>query len=203
MELQQIAEGLWRWTAQHPEWDAEEDGVSDRLVGSVLYAARDATVLIDPLVVPEDDGDAWEPLDRIVQERGLPVAVLTTIAFHARSRDAAVRRYAGRAVQDDEALPAGVEALSFPEAAETMYWLPAVATLVPGDRLLNLDDEGLRPSPPSWTGLMPRPLEARELADVLRPLLDLPVRRVLVSHGTPVLSNAREALARGIERHGA
>lgn len=202
MELQQIAEGLWRWTAQHPDWDAEADGVSDRLVGSVLYAGGDATVLIDPLVVPEDAGDAWAPLDRIVQERGLPVVVLTTIAFHARSRDAAVRRYGGRAADDDEQLPVGVEALPFPAAAETMYWLPAVAALVPGDRLLNLDD-GLRPSPPSWTGLMPRPLEAHELADVLRPLLDLPVERVLVSHGTPVLTGAREALARGIERHGA
>lgn len=50
---------------------------------------------------------------------------------------------------------------------------------------------------------MPRPLEARELADVLRPLLDLPVERALVSHGTPVLADARAALARGIERHAA
>lgn len=198
MELQRIAPGLWRWTGQHPEWDAEADGVADRLVGSVLYAADDATVLIDPLVVPQDDGDAWAPLDRVVQERGLPVVVLTTIAFHARSRDAAVRRYAGRAVPGDGPLPAGVVAQPFPAAAETMYWLPAVATLVPGDRLLNLDDEGLRPSPPSWTGLMPRPLKAGELADVLRPLLDLPVQRVLVSHGQPVLSGAHDALVRAL-----
>jgi hypothetical protein len=32
----------------------------------------------------------------------------------------------------------------------------------------------------------------------LRPLLDLPVERVLVSHGTPVLADARRALARAL-----
>lgn len=203
MELQRITDGLWRWTAQHPEWDAEEDGEWDREVGCVLYAADDATVLIDPLVVPEDDSAAWAPLDRVVQERGLPVVVLTTIAFHARSREAAVRRYDARDVRGPEGLPASVVAQPFPAAAETMYWLPAVATLVPGDRLLNPEGRGLRPSPPSWTGLMPRPLDAPELAGVLRPLLDLPVERVLVSHGEPVLDGAREALARGVQAHGA
>jgi hypothetical protein len=50
---------------------------------------------------------------------------------------------------------------------------------------------------------MPRPLSAPELAGVLRPLLDLPVERVLVSHGEPVLDGAREALAHAIETHGA
>ncbi|WP_022928293.1 hypothetical protein [Patulibacter americanus] len=201
MELQEIADGLWRWTAQHPEWDAEEDGDWDREVGCVLYAAADATVLIDPLVVPQDDDAAWGPLDRVVQERGLPVVVLTTIEWHSRSRDAAVRRYGARDVRGDDGLPAGVVAQPFPAAAETMYWLPAVATLVPGDRLLNPEGRGLQPSPPSWTGLMPRPLSAPELASVLRPLLDLPAERVLVSHGPPVLTGGREALARAIADH--
>ena len=35
----------------------------------------------------------------------------------------------------------------------------------------------------------------RELSDALRPLLDLPVEMVLVSHGEPVLSGGREAIA--------
>ncbi|WP_210492076.1 hypothetical protein [Patulibacter sp. SYSU D01012] len=201
MELQRIADGLWRWTAQHPEWDPEDDEGWDQEVGSVLYAAPDATVLIDPLVVPEDDDAAWAPLDDVVRERGLPVVVLTTIEFHSRSREAAVRRYDARDVRGDGALPAGVEARPLPDAGETMYWLPAVATLVPGDRLLGAPG-GLRPSPPDWTGYMPRPLEAPELAAVLRPLLELPVERVLVSHGEPVLTDAHDALARAVQRHG-
>jgi hypothetical protein len=209
MELRPIADGLWRWTAQHPEWDREQDGDWDREVGCVLYAAADATVLIDPLVVPEDDDAAWAPLDRVVAERGRPVVVLTTIEFHARSRDAARRRYdaadlrgGGDDVRGADGLPAGVEARPLPEAGETMYWLPAVATLVPGDRLLNPGGAGLRPSPPSWAGHMPRPLEAHELAAVLRPLLQLPVERVLVSHGDPVLEDGHAALARALQAHG-
>jgi hypothetical protein len=202
MELQPIADGLWRWTAQHPEWDQEEDGDWDREVGSVLYAAGDATVLIDPLVVPEDDDAAWAPLDHVVQERGLPVVVLTTIEFHSRSRDAAVRRYDARDVRGADGLPAGVEAHPLAGAGETVYWLPRVATLVPGDRLLNPDGGGLQPSPPDWTGYMERPLETPELAAILRPLLDLPVARVLVSHGEPVLSGGHDALARAIQPHG-
>lgn len=202
MELERIADGLWRWTAQHPEWDAEEDGDWDREVGCVLYAADDATVLIDPLVVPEDDAAAWAPLDRVVQERGLPVVVLTTIEFHSRSRDAAVRRYAAREVRGDGELPTGVEARPLPGAGETVYWLPAVAALVPGDRLRNPDGGGLQPSPPDWTGYMARPLETPELAAILRPLLELPVERILVSHGEPVLADGHDALARALQPHG-
>jgi hypothetical protein len=37
-----------------------------------------------------------------------------------------------------------------------------------------------------------------ELRAALRPLLDLPVELVLVSHGTPVLSGGRDAIARAL-----
>jgi hypothetical protein len=36
------------------------------------------------------------------------------------------------------------------------------------------------------------------LAELLRPLVDLPIERVLVSHGEPVLTGARAALVRAI-----
>jgi hypothetical protein len=45
---------------------------------------------------------------------------------------------------------------------------------------------------------MPRPLSAAELRALLLPLLDLPVERVLVSHGEPVLHDGRAALARAL-----
>ena len=49
--------------------------------------------------------------------------------------------------------------------------------------------------PASW-------LEGRggldELARDLAPLLELPVERVLTSHGTPVLADGRDALARAL-----
>jgi hypothetical protein len=79
-----------------------------------------------------------------------------------------------------------------------MFWLPESRTLVPGDRLLGDPDGGIRPSPESWTGHMPRPLSTAELRALLLPLLDLPVERVLVSHGEPVLHDGRAALARAL-----
>jgi hypothetical protein len=38
-----------------------------------------------------------------------------------------------------------------------------------------------------------------ELREALRPLLDLPVEMVLVSHGEPVLRGGRDAISRVLE----
>ena len=80
-------------------------------------------------------------------------------------------------------------------AGETTFWLPDVGTLVPGDRLLGDEAGGLRVCPDSWLGYLRSGLTGAELRVLLRPLLDLPIERVLTSHGEPVLSRGREALA--------
>jgi hypothetical protein len=49
--------------------------------------------------------------------------------------------------------------------------------------------------PESW---LPEGQGHAQLAESLHPVLDLPVERVLVSHGEPVLANARSALANGL-----
>jgi glyoxylase-like metal-dependent hydrolase (beta-lactamase superfamily II) len=72
-----------------------------------------------------------------------------------------------------------------------VYWLPEHRALVPGDVLI-ADDGGLRLCPESW---LPEKKTLDDLRDSLRPVLDLPVELVLVSHGEPVLENARAALA--------
>ena len=62
MDVQRLADGLWRWTTFYPEWNA--------VVGCVYYEAPDAVVLIDPLV-PEDEADRfWKALDRDVKRAG-------------------------------------------------------------------------------------------------------------------------------------
>mgnify|MGYP003528239490 CR=1 FL=1 len=83
---------------------------------------------------------------------------------------------------------------------ETMVWLPKVCALIPGDRLLGDDERcGVRLCPDSWLRYLPSGMRQRELREALRPLLDLPVELVLVSHGEPVLKGGREAIAKALK----
>src|SRR5690348_15491296 len=88
--LRELGSRLWRWTTPHPEWSpgAAPESPADwpEEVGSILYDGDDATVLIDPLLPDGDDG-FLAALDAHVRSRALPVAILTTIKFHRRSRD--------------------------------------------------------------------------------------------------------------------
>jgi glyoxylase-like metal-dependent hydrolase (beta-lactamase superfamily II) len=205
MEVLRLGPGLWRWTAYHGEWRDE--------VGCVYVETDDAIVLIDPLV-PEDNDSAarfWHALDRDIGRAGVPVYVFVTVFWHARSATAVVERYGARlhacrraraaierrthAVSDvfrpGDELPGGIRALPSGRATEVLYWLPSHRTLVPGDVILGSGTGGLRFCPPSW---LPTGVGHERLRETLRPLLDLPVERVLVSHGKPVLENGHAAL---------
>jgi hypothetical protein len=198
--VQELRPGLWRWTAPHPDWEpgAEPGSPADweRDVGSVLYSAADAAVLIDPLL-PPDPEQLWRLLDSLVARLGRCV-VLTTIAWHRRSRDAFVERYGATTSRARAALPAGVVSFPVRRAGETIFWLPEHRALVPGDRILGAPGGGLRLCPESWLRYLPSGMRLPELAGALRPLLDFPVERVLVSHGRPVLRGGRAALARAL-----
>jgi glyoxylase-like metal-dependent hydrolase (beta-lactamase superfamily II) len=204
MEVHEIAVGLWRWTGWHEEWK--------EYVGSVYHEAEDAVCLIDPLVPPEDMASFWAALDRDVKRLGRPVHVLITIFWHTRSTRDVVERYGarvwaptrGRAAiarragevtdtfRPGDRLPGGIEAYPTGRGTEVVYWLPRHRALVPGDVILGANGGGLRLCPESW---LPEGVGHTQVRKVLAPLLDLPVERVLVSHGAPVLKDARSALA--------
>jgi glyoxylase-like metal-dependent hydrolase (beta-lactamase superfamily II) len=209
MDVTRFADGLWRWTAYHEEWRDT--------VGCVYYEGADAIVLIDPLV-PSEASEAtrfWKALDRDVARIGLPVHVYTTVFWHVRSAGDVVRRYDGtlhapsraRAANEKRAgvapmafrpgdrLPGGIEALATGRATEVAYWIPVHRALVPGDVLLGTDDGGLRLCPESW---LPASVTHAKLRAALKPLLDLPVERVLVSHGEPVTFEPRARLSEAL-----
>ena len=191
MSLVEVAPGLRRWSAWHDHWEEE--------VGAVAVDTADGLVLIDPI----------EPPDGLAQ----PAHVLFTVYWHARSgaelagarvwagsRSAQPLRNRGIGVTDvaapDGELPGGIRVFQTARAAEVAYWLPKQRALVVGDVLLGAGakprstDDPLRLCPAGWLG-------ARTHADLrasLAPLLDLPVERVLPSHGAPVLENARAEL---------
>ena len=199
MRIEELRPGLHRWTADHPDAEADPEPGSPADwapgVGSVAYEADDALLLVDPLV--PDDG--WSALDELVEQHGQRVAVITTLQFHRRSREAVAQRYGASTPRAKATLPAGVETIRIEGAGETMVWLPGPRALIPGDRILGDDDGGLRLCPESWLRHLPSGMTRAQLREKLRPLLDLPVELVLVSHGEPVLDGGREALARAID----
>ena len=196
MELTELTPGLWRWTARHPEASENPapgtpaDWPPD--VGSVAYAVDDVLVLIDPLVTDA----VWPELDELARDRRS--IVLTTIGWHRRSRDEVAKRYDAATSRARKNLPRQVIPIPLRGAGETMYWLPDVRTLVPGDRLLGDGEGGVRVCPDSWLGYLNGSIDGGGLRVLLAPLLDLPVERVLTSHGEPVLSDGREAIARAL-----
>ncbi|HEU5362151.1 MAG TPA: hypothetical protein VFU56_02360 [Gaiellaceae bacterium] len=204
MKVTRIADGLWRWTGRHEEWRQE--------VGSVYVETGDGVCLIDPLVPPEEPERFWEALDRDVARAGGGVHVLVTVFWHTRHAAAMVERYdarvwapsRGRAPVARRAggvsdpfppgaeLPGGIAALGTARANEVVYHLPAQRTVVVGDVILGAEEGGLRLCPAGW---LPARIGHDELRASLRPLLELDVERVLVSHGEPVLADGSAALA--------
>jgi len=207
----EIAPRLWRWTALHPEWTPEveaDDGWAQE-VGCVYLEADDAVVLIDPLVPPEDAERFWRALDGDVERAALPVHVLLTIFWHVRSSGEIASRYPGtriwahrpaaelvgrRVAYTDlfdagDPLPGGVRAIDARRAFEVLFRIPAHRALVAGDVLLPDGAGGVRVAD-EWLG----PVDPHDLRAALRDELDVPIERVLVGHGPPVLANARAAL---------
>jgi hypothetical protein len=194
----EILPGLERWTAPHPEWNARaEPGSADdwgQTVGSVLYEQPDVVTLIDPLLPLDGREGFLRWLDSRID--GRPVSILTTIRWHRRDREELAERYRAQTRRAWNAVPPGVKPRPLRGAGETLFWLPAAATLVAGDRLIVVEDVGLRLCPQSW--LTDVHVNRPGLAELLSPLLELPVERVLVSHGDPVLIDGRAALGHAI-----
>jgi hypothetical protein len=190
--IEEIAAGLRRWTAFHEDWKEQ--------VGSLALDTDDGLVLIDPIDPP----------------RGLrkPEHVVLTVFWHGRStgelaakhvwapsRSARRLRNRGVEVTDpfgaDGELPGGMRAIESARDGEVVLWLPKQRALAVGDVLLGAGAkprataDSLRLCPARWLG----GASLDDLRASLQPLLDLPVQRVLVSHGDPVLRAGKRALA--------
>jgi glyoxylase-like metal-dependent hydrolase (beta-lactamase superfamily II) len=223
MDVSPIRPGLWRWTAPHPDWTPEDGGPGgwEREVGCLYYEAPDAVVLFDPLAPPDGTPDAerfWRALDDDVNRLGRPVAVLLTVHCHERSAQAVYDRYREGpgasiwlpegsksqveviptdTVGPEAPLPGDVRAYGSggPDAEEFLYYVPAHRALFAGDVLVGEGDGRLRlgwvDDDSAW--------KRDRLLPSLRPLLDLPIEMVLVSHGRSTLEGGRDALARALE----
>jgi hypothetical protein len=214
--LTPLADGLWRWTARHPDWHPGEFG---REVASFALRTDDGPVLVDPLL-PAEPGAVLEHLDALVEDR---VVILITIPYHVRSAEPLWRRWRDRAeitiwghpaaakrlenaaafrtVEPGAPLPGGAQAYSIgrPRRFEMPLYLPSHRGLAFGDAVVETGGE-LR----VWAHGRFDERRLRFYRDrfnpTLAPLLELDAERVLVTHGEPVLSDGAVELRRALER---
>jgi hypothetical protein len=194
VEAGRLADGLWRWTAPHPDWEKWPNHEREaREVGCVYYEARDASVLVDPLVPAGEEEAFFRHLDADVERRGLPVVVLLTAEWHRRSADELAARYDARI---GGALPEGIDELAIEGADERQvaYFIRPHAALVVAE-IFGVDVEGEPYVAPSPALARPEELEAS-----LDRIMELPIERLLVSHGEPVLEDAKSRMAEALAR---
>ena len=187
MDVQQLADGLWRWTAPHPNaanWPGWGPPVPAE-VGCVYYEAPDAVVLIDPLLPAGEEEEFLVQFDHDVERLRLPVSILLTAAWHERSSASLRDRY-----RASDHVPGTVEAFPVEGAPEKQlaYFIRPHRALVVAEIFVGDGDGGL--------ALVPSPALADPAAldRSLHALAELPVELVLVSHGDPVLRDGRRAI---------
>jgi hypothetical protein len=216
--MQKLRDGLWRWTARHPEWHPGEFGAE---VACFAAHAGDTTLVIDPLL-PEDESRAEEVLagiDEILTDR---LAILITIPYHVRSseqlwrrcgkeaettihghRAAAKRlkdRSAFREVEPGVPLPGGVTAhrIGKPRRYEMPLHVPSHDALVFGDAVAEADGRLVVWATDKVDAKLERFYRER-FNPTLQPLLELPFDAVLPTHGQPILTKGKQALKRALE----
>jgi glyoxylase-like metal-dependent hydrolase (beta-lactamase superfamily II) len=193
----ELRPGLRRWTAYHAEW-------KDTVGCTALSRGREL-VLVDPLL----EQGQWPALERLASGRDLHVVL--TVHWHARSSAEIAERLPGtriwahsraraaiarRAPVTDtfrlgDTLPGGLIPLEARPRTEVLLWEEGSGALIAGDVLLG-DGPGLRTCPGWW---LPGSTSLEELRQTLRPLLELPIELIVVSHGAPRESGARDELA--------
>jgi hypothetical protein len=209
--MDEVAPGIWRWTAPHPQWRPDVEWGQE--VASFAFAVDETLVLVDPLV---PDG-VWERLDALVEERA-SVAALITIPYHVRSSGDVLARYgakasvwghpaAARKLRDGSALrpiepgaplPGSAQAFAIgsPRRQEMPLWFPSHRALAFGDAVVGVDGT-LR----VWEVVDTPKREAwyrDRFVPTFEPLLGLEIESVLVTHGPPVIGGGREALRQAL-----
>lgn len=180
--MQELRPGLWTWSAPHPGWSEKEDWGPD--VRSYAYDSGSCLVLFDPIAPPT-------LLEGLIEAQ--EVGVLLTAAWHRRSASECVERFGAHVFAPTDDLPADVERRCTYYDDEAAYWITRHGALVVGDSFtaegeLKIQDEWLPPA-----------ITREQMVDGLRPLLELPIELILVTHGEPVVEDAREQLREALD----
>jgi hypothetical protein len=193
--MQEIAPGLWHWTARHPHTGGQ---------ASSYYLAPER-VLLDPMLPPDGaqwfssqgsepehvvlsnrhhDRDAWE----LCKAFGCEVHCIENGAYELEDRGPVTTFSFG------QELPGGivVHEVNSISPDETALHIPGYRALAVADGVVRWPGEGLTFVPDE---LMDDPEETkRGLCRAYRGLLDLDFDRLLLAHGDPVTADGKEAL---------
>jgi glyoxylase-like metal-dependent hydrolase (beta-lactamase superfamily II) len=201
VEVRDVAPGLWIWRLEHPAWRPGLDW--EPLVTSTCVESRGETILIDPLVAPQEATELWDRLDA-----SPPTAIAILKPDHVRDVDLFAGRYGARAfgpslfwrddvpqtelepIDPESELPGGLVALYDGRGRnETPLWLPEQRAIVFADALT---------APGGVLRVWATPWHEKRALPALRELLELPFEHVIVSHGEPV--HTRGEYERALER---
>ena len=183
-----------------------------------IIKAEDEIVLIDPFALPESQTQELEVL-------GTPTYILIAGENHVRDSEDYRKRYSAKilanregipkfgiavddAFGDGETLPGKLTTIGMPgtTTGETIFWHER-GVLIVGDALMNLQ--------PRQRGLLTRLLgfpeglgtmhkwvmkDKKLAAQSYRKLLNHDFDQIFVSHGSPILSGAKEMLRAVIEK---
>jgi hypothetical protein len=212
--MEKLSDGLWRWTARHPEWHPGQFGAE---VACFAARAGDTTLLIDPLLPPEPQA----VLDVVDAQVGDRLAILITIPYHVRSSEELWRRYRKDAettihghpacakrledksgfhpIDTDAELPGGVTAhpIGKPRRYETPLHLPSHKALVFGDAVAEWEGR-LRVWAADKVDAKVERFYRERFNPTLQPLLDLDFDAVLPTHGEPVLDGGKQKLRQAL-----
>lgn len=214
--MEKLTDGLWRWTARHPEWHPGEFGAE--VASFAADGGAGTTLLIDPLL-PPDPAPVLKKIDALVHDR---VAILISIPYHVRSSEELWARYredaevtihghractkrlgdtsAFREIEPGEPLPAGATAhtIGKPRRYEMPLHIPSHQALVFGDAVVEVDG-ALRVWATDKVDAKVKRFYRERFNPTLEPLLDLDFDAVLPTHGEPVLETGKRALRNALK----
>ena len=209
--MRELRPGLWHWQARHPEWQEGEPW--DPNVSSYAIVDEDRLLLFDPLGVPGEiealAGERetaivltapWHERDAetLVERLGAPVFTpLPDSAQYLMDTYGITAEQAGDGSPDvvwllreqkgearpytpGDRLPFGADVLKGHKPNDTVLWLESHRAVISGDTLVDFG-QGLEINE-RW---LPPGVTREEIAEGLRPLLELPVEHVLATHGGP------------------
>jgi glyoxylase-like metal-dependent hydrolase (beta-lactamase superfamily II) len=219
--MRELRTGLWHWQAPHPAWESSEPW--DENVSSYAIDDGKRLLLFDPLGVPSEIEALvaeretaivltcpWHEREtqRLVEQHDVPVFTpLPDSAQYLMDTYGITAEQAGDGSPDlvwllreekgearpyapGDRLPFGADVFPGHKPNDNVLWVEHQRAVISGDTLvdfgegLEINERWLRPG-----------VTREEIAQQLRPLLELPVEHVLATHGVPT---DRAALERAL-----